>query len=107
MPALAERQQSLDAGGTSADDRDLLLHVGLLDLAFRELGLVAQEWIHGAIDDRGDHQTEAAVLAAETGTVILFSAQGILARHLGIGQERAAHGHNIGLAGGQDLLGPA
>ena len=107
MPALAERQQGLDAGGAAADDRDLLLDVGLLDLAFRELGLVAQVRVHGAVDDRGDHQTEPAVLAAQAGTVVVLPAEGVLARHLGVGQERPAHGHHVGLAGGDDLLGAA
>ena len=69
------------------------------------LALPAQRRVHEASDGRaGGEEAITTLHAANAGANLVQHAVDHLARQLGIGDQRAAEGDEVGLAGGERLL---
>jgi hypothetical protein len=76
--------------GAGADNGNLLLNIGLLNLARGNSFFKAKEGVDGA-GNNSALEAAAAVLAAQTGTVVVFLAFAILTGHQGVGKQGTAH----------------
>ena len=91
----------VQAAGAAADDDDVLLHLGGLDLA-----LAADGGVHGAGDGvAAEHVRHAAEQAGNAGGELLELAVAGLVGHLGVGYALAAEGDQVGAALLDEQLG--
>ncbi len=101
VPALDEPLDGLDAGRARAYDGDLTLFRGGREHPVGILLVLAPHGVDGA---HVVARARVAAGAAQAGSMLPFPALGVLAGHLEIGVERAHHGDDVGLAGGDYLL---
>ena len=101
---LEQPLHGLHPGGPAADDRRLLLPGGGGQNAF---GIFVEAAPHGvdAAELGGVGAGHAEAGAAQAGHMLPFPALGILPGHIIVGMEATVEGHQIRLAGSDDLLG--
>ena len=103
VPAFGGDAGRLQPGRPAADDHHAL---GAAGAGCRQLAFLAGAGVDGAVDREALFHCVDAVFAGDAfaNPVRLPGLQ--LARQVGVGQQRPAHGNEIGAPVGQDLLGP-
>ena len=103
VPALRGGEGGFAPGGSAADDNDGLRRVGL---RHGVVILISGARVQGAGDGAAfvEHPG-AAFVAADAGQDLVVAAFRELGGQEGIGEQGPAHGHQIGLAGSDDVFG--